>query len=164
MLNLEIVPLVTEILNDEPAVAVMWLVFAAKQAATIKLVAVNLLDPPSGHEVQKLSFVLRPRSLVLLVGVEDVLGRRKLKHVLIPHAADSLGEVREVITLGESIELRFVVQPNIYNILYARFLQPIEKMLSSRLGETDSEDFHVTYSKVQLRRPSILRPGLLILP
>ena len=143
MLDFYVVPFISQVLSHEAAMAMMWPVFAAKQAGTIKLSFVNSFNFSLRHQIEKFLGVQVPRTLLLLVLIEHVLRRRERWHVLVLHTAQLMHEVLQVITFGEARKLRHVVEAHIYQFSCARTLQTVKEMLRSCLSEANRENFHL---------------------
>ena len=73
--------------------AVVRLILAAEQAATVKSLPINILDVPFGHQIKKLVLVNVPCTPILLVLIQYILSRCQFGYVLIAEAADLLGEI-----------------------------------------------------------------------
>lgn len=102
MHNPPIRPLAREIVRDEPPIAVMRRVLAAKQTGAVYLVPVDGFYASPGHEIQEPHGVVLSSDMLLLVFVEHLLCRRENGHVLILDAAKRFGEVPQVLALRES--------------------------------------------------------------
>src|ERR1700723_1164072 len=88
---------------------------AAEQGHTLLEVdaAKCLVDLPLRHEPEELVFVVLPSAFALLVCVEHVLSRSEQGLVLIGCSDKLSQEVRQIRCLGESGELRGVVEPDV---------------------------------------------------
>jgi hypothetical protein len=77
MLDVDVTPVLLEVFSHQPSVAVVWLFFTAKEAGTVNEIAGDrAFDVTFVHQFQEALLVKRPVSLVLLVCVQYVLGRR----------------------------------------------------------------------------------------
>src|SRR2546423_14649039 len=111
VLDRDAVPVLREVLSDQPAVAVVRLVLAAEQDGIVEqFPRDSMLNVPLPHEFQELVFVPRPARALLLVIVEHGLRRRQVGPVNICHAAELIEEVPQVVPFGETRQLRAVVQ------------------------------------------------------
>src|SRR5579863_39310 len=115
MFNLYATPRLVEVFRDQTAVTMVRRFFATKKAPAVKKIAWRgFLYAPGAHQIEELSFVVRPVAVfLLLVRVKNFGCWSKLRHVHIFDAADCLREVPEIIPLGESGKLRDVVQAHV---------------------------------------------------
>ncbi len=138
VMDIDITPLVRQVLGNEAAMAMMGLVLAAKQAAPVEKVSgKGFLYLPLAHEVQKPGLVLGPNTLVLLVGVQHFFRRRQFRDVSIVDPVDGTEEVREIIPLGEAGELRDVIQTNVEDTDDSSGLQLCKELLGGLFREPD---------------------------
>src|ERR1700683_1631491 len=138
MLNPEPAPSVLEVLSDEATVAIIGSVLAAQQATVLDDISGELvLNRPLLHKVQEPTLVERPVAAPFLVLVEHLLSRRQQGKMEVVDGADLAKEESEVILLGESGELRNVVQPDVDQPLCIRPTNEPEEPLGTLLGESD---------------------------
>src|SRR6266849_10049973 len=97
--RLHVAPFPSELLEDQPSVAVFGRRLAAEQGGgRLEHPPVDLvLDLPLLHELQEATLVVLPAPLPLLVIVEQVLRRREQGLVEVLGAAYLLQEVAEVL-------------------------------------------------------------------
>ena len=101
-----------EVLGDEPAVTVVWFVFATEQAAAIELAGIEfVLDPAFRHQATEGDLVVLPRTLALPVGVKNGLRRRQDGDMDVVDPDDLLKEIRKILLASfanaESCDLLF---------------------------------------------------------
>ena len=122
--DLDAAPMLVQVLRDETPVAVVGLVFAA-QEATVRddLPGDRLLDPPLPHQGEEAILVGLPVALPLFEVVEDYLRRGKRGKVDVLHAAKLIEKVGEVVLLGETGELRPIVEPYVDDASGARLTE-----------------------------------------
>ena len=117
----DVLRVVLEVLGDQPPVAVVGGVLAARgsDGPPGEIPRAELfLDLPLTHQAKEACLVLIPRHLLpLLELVEDVLGGSEQRRVLIIGSGDLAQEVREIVPLGEAGELRAVVEPDVEQAL-----------------------------------------------
>jgi hypothetical protein len=144
MYRLDATPMFAEVLANQPSVAVFGSSFAAQQNrdSLEQFLRYPLLNAALGHEPAKPHFVFCPRSLVLLVRVEQGLSRREKRLMHIVRAADPVEEIAEVVSLREAGELRHIVQSDINETCYTCPLQDLKEVFRGMLGETDRVDLH----------------------
>ena len=97
-------------------------------------------------------FVGAPVAAVLLVVVQHLLRGRQRRYVHVVHAADFGEKKAQVVALGETGELRHVVEPNIHDAARTGRPQEFEEPTGGLLRETDGEDPHGC-------NPPLRRPG-----
>ena len=118
MRRLHPAPLALEVLDDQPPMAVVWLVLAAEEAALVDHVPGDrLVDSALLHQAQELGLVDRPGAAVLLVRVEDVGGGCELRDMHVVDLADFPKEEDQVVALAESRKLARVVEAHIDHAL-----------------------------------------------
>ena len=83
---------------------------------------------------------------MLLECIENVLCGGKQRLVFIGNAANLMKKVGEVGLLGESGELRGIIQPYVEQALDAVSLQCAEELAGSLFGKTDAVDLHLSSS------------------
>ena len=86
--------------------------------------------------------VLAPIAFALFECVENILGRRQQRLMLVFRAADLFQEIRQIRLLREPCQLRGIIQPHVQQALDAMRLQCAEKLSGAFLGETDAVDLH----------------------
>ena len=131
VLNFYVAPFLLEVLGNKASMAMMWCWFTAKKASTIQQISINFrLNVPRSHQVKELPFIGWPIAAVLLVVVKDVFIGSQQWGMDIVDVKNSLEKESEVILLGETGQLRNVIQSSVDNALKARLLEPREKLLS----------------------------------
>ena len=114
MNDLHIAPMSLEILGDQATVAVFGFVLTAQQASVGDRPSYPHLPNSSlVHECEELALVRIPVVMFIPISVQHLLGGRQLRHMHILHTADCVQKVFKVILLGETRQLRHVVQPNV---------------------------------------------------
>lgn len=113
MNDLHIAALFLQILGDQSAVTVVRLVFAAEQAAVVKFVYRQIFDGSFFDEREKFFFIRIPLDLILSVSVQNFLCRRKFRNVPVVNVAKIFREIRKVVTLGETRQLRNIIKPHV---------------------------------------------------
>jgi hypothetical protein len=141
--NIEITPLLPQILSDQSAVTMMWLLLTAKQT-TLRhdFFRDSIFDLALAHQIKKTAFIGLPVSLPLFVFVKHLLSRSELGEVHVVYPANLLQEKREVVSLGESGELRNVIEAHIDDPFCSGFSDGVEEFPSRLLGEPDRKHFH----------------------
>ena len=140
----KISPLLSQIFQDQPPVAVLRGRLAAKQCSgkrkqrTVQL----FFYPPLFHQSHEPPFVLLPRTFPLFVAVENFLGGGQQRLVPVLCAADLANEESQIVALGEPGELRNVVEADVQQLADARAFQKAEELLCRLFCETDGIDFH----------------------
>lgn len=139
--DFEFTPMGAEVFGDEPPMAMMGLVLAAQQAASLDGCRIDpLFDFALLHQIQKRMFIETPDPLVLFVGIEDVLGGREQGNVEVFDADYLLEKIRQVAAFRESGELRDIVEPHIDDPSGAALAEEFEKLGGRLLGEADGVD------------------------
>src|SRR6266516_5973604 len=144
MNDVDAAPALSQIFEDQPAMTHLRGGFAAKQHSgrgeerAVELVA----DVALPHEIQEARFVLRPRSFVLLVVVQHLLGGRQQRLVDILRATDFAEEITQVLAFRKSRQLGNVVEPYVEQTADSGAIQETEELLCRLLSETDGIDFH----------------------
>jgi len=133
MHDVDVPPFAGEVFRHQPAVAVVGLVLAAQKAAAVERFLRHLLDAPLLHQGQEPPLVVGPSALLLLVEIEDVLGGSQRRPMLAAHATDGLGEIGEIVALGEAGQLRDVIQAHVDDLPDADLFQPLEKNAQPRI-------------------------------
>ena len=143
MYDFDAAPMLRQVFSNQAAVALVGFFFAAKQAGAVNSIPRNIhLNLARLHQFNKLPFVLAPLAFVFLVGVKQILCRRKQRLVNVIHFADFAEKKFQVALLRESSQLRNIVEPDIHNSLCARIAEYRKKSFSGFFGEPYSEDFH----------------------
>ena len=144
MLDLDAAPSVAQVFGDKPTVTMMRLFFAAEKAATVKQFArYGLFNPAGPHEIHELVLVKRPVAVrLLLVGIENFRRRSEDREMNVVDVADSFSEISQIILLGETGELRDVVETHINKPLHAGFPQPRKEGLGGFFREAYGENLH----------------------
>ena len=114
-------PLALQVFHDQPPMAMVRLILAAKQDALLREQGLwnALLDLALSHQRQESLLIAGPITAMLLVFVEQLLSRRQHRLVMVGSAADGLQEILEVVTLRESGELRYVIETRVDQLLYS---------------------------------------------
>ena len=86
------------------------------------------LDASGAHQGEKCRLISIPTALLLLVGIEDFLRGGEKWLVLVGNTAYFEEEVGQISLLGESGELRGVIQPHIGQALNVIDLQCAEEL------------------------------------
>src|ERR1035437_3709216 len=73
--DFDIRPFIAKIFCNKSPMAVVRLIFAAEQAASINLLPINILNVTLGHQIKKLVLVNIPGTAILLVLIQDILRR-----------------------------------------------------------------------------------------
>lgn len=115
MNNGEVAPVVAQIFGDESAVTVFRRRLTAQQhGGNGEQTTVDaFFDAPFTHQVEKASLIRLPTPSLLFVFVEQFLCRGEQRLMLIVCATDHAQKVREVVALGESSQLRGVIQADV---------------------------------------------------
>jgi hypothetical protein len=109
--DLDVTPVFLKVIRNQPTMAVVRFLFAAEKTAIRDEVALDLLfDPPFLHQIQKLTFVGFPRSMVLLVGVEHFLRGRQKRQVDVANPVNLSKKVGEISLFYEAGLLRHIVE------------------------------------------------------
>ncbi len=138
-----------EVLGDEPAVTVVWFVFATEQAAAIELAGIEfVLDPAFRHQATEGDLVVLPRTLALPVGVKNGLRRRQDGDMDVVDPDDLLKEIRKILLLCKRGELRPVVQPRVNKPADACILEFREELAGALFRESDRENRHAWEASV----------------
>lgn len=119
--NFDITPFAVKVFGHESTVAVMWLVLAAEETHAIKDFSWHsILHSATGHQLEKLLFVVCPLAPLLPVCIKHQLRRSQFRSVGIIDFANRLQEKPKVILLGEAGELGYVIQADIENLHHSR--------------------------------------------
>ena len=114
VLDFDPAPVLLKVLGDEASVAVVGLVLATQEAALFeKVFGDGGFDAALSHEPEKIPFVGGPIAFLLLVGVQKFLSGRKVRHMDVVDAGDSVQEIFQVVLFGEARQLRNVVQTDV---------------------------------------------------
>ena len=91
--DFNIAPMLLEVFSNKSSMAMVGLVFTAKQAAPIEQALVDVFNVPGSHQLKKLVLVNRPVALRLFVLIANILASCDLWYMSLVNAADSLPEV-----------------------------------------------------------------------
>ena len=106
MYDLQVRPLLLEVLSNQAPMAMGRSLFAAKQAAVGDLLSGKAVFDLAGlHQSQEVSLVSGPVALLLLVGVQHCRGRRKNRQMDVAHLANLAEEELQVVLLRETCQL-----------------------------------------------------------
>src|SRR5947209_3978910 len=101
--DINVAPVLFEILRHQSPVTVVRLILAAEQAALgNRLLRYRFLDAPLLHQVEKAKLVGLPVGTLLPVLVEHLLGGRQCRNMNIVHPTDLSEEVSEIIPLRKA--------------------------------------------------------------
>ena|ERR1700719_2318407 len=84
-----------------------------------------------------------PGVALFFVIAKHAVFRRKEWHMVVRNVANPFEKEIQIICLGESGQLRRVVEPHVNYKLYFRSQKSIEKPLGGRLGEADRMNYRV---------------------
>lgn len=156
MLDVDVAPMLPEIFSNKTAVAMMWLFFAAEKTTVYQRFLGDLfLDASQLHESEKSLRIGVPRPVTLLVVIQHLLCRSKIREVDIIHSTNMLEEVDEILLLGKSRQLRHVIEPHVYDAFRPASSQRFEEGFRALLGEADREEIHVeAFSDSRAKDPS----------
>ena len=130
MFDLDVSPPLTEVFCHQSSVAVVGPVLAAEQAGTVEERWIKrILDSPTSHQRHEAFFILLPAPPLLLVSVQDLLCWRQARHVHVVHITDLAQKVGEVMPLGESSQLRHIVEAHIHYPFRPGITQRLEEFL-----------------------------------
>lgn len=120
---LHVFPVLAEVFGHESAMAFFGGRLAAQEAGFVReFLRYDILNFSLGEQSAKLSLVVAPVDFLFLVGVENFLGRGQFGLMDIFYARNFLEEVLDVLFLGETGQLRYVVQADVNDGTYASFL------------------------------------------
>ena len=107
MLNINVAPLVSQILSDKATVTMVWLFFAAQQTTAVQQFARRrVLDLPSADQVKELPLVQLPVSILgFLVRIENISRRREFRKMDVVNIADRLCKIPKIILFRETCKL-----------------------------------------------------------
>src|SRR5580658_311085 len=107
MLNINIAPLVFQILSDEATVTMMWLFFTAQQTAAVQQFARRrIFDLPGADQVKKLPLVQWPVSVLgFLVCIENIRRGGELGKMHVFDVADCSCEIPKIVLFREACKL-----------------------------------------------------------
>lgn len=143
--NFNVAPMLFQVLGDKPSMAAVRFILAAKQASVFDdLFRNGFFDPPLTHKRAKAYFIGLPIATSIPVVVQQLLRRRQFGHVYVIHLAEFAQEIREVVLLRETGELRPIVEPHVDDTPGAGLAKQIEKTLGGLSRESDGGDFHVS--------------------
>jgi hypothetical protein len=113
--DVEASPVLLEVLQDEPAMAVLGCGLAAEQDRrhSEERGVKPLFDAACAHQGEELTLVVVPTAFLLPVGVQHGLFGRQQRLVDVLGVEQLAQEVGQVLALGEGSELRGVVEPHV---------------------------------------------------
>lgn len=145
--NLQVPPFFTEILGDQPPVAVGGVLLAAEQARPVKNIAINAVYPPLFDQSSEPARVFLPGRPSAPVGVQQVGCWCHLEKVAVVDAGNLTREKDQIVFLGKPRKLRSIIQPHVDKGANVSPPQAGEKILRARSSESDREDLHGATSK-----------------
>lgn len=123
--------------------AMMGFVLTAKQTALgHNFFRDSVFDLALAHQIKETPLIGAPIPFLLLVFVQHLLGWSEIGKVDVVHPAYFLQEKREVVSLGESGELRNVIEAHINNPFRAGSSDRVKELPGRLLGEPDRKYFH----------------------
>lgn len=136
--NIEISPFRFQILDHEPTVTMMGLLFAAQKAAALERGGVNsFFDFPFSHQIEKSRLVNVPVAFVFLVCVQNICRRGQQWQVEVINIGNLFEEELKIVLFREASELRNIIEPDIKHPLGAAAAQELEEFRSSLFGKAD---------------------------
>jgi len=106
MLNLQTAPVLLQVFGNESAMTIVWLVFAAQQAAiTYDFFWYNFLNLSITHQIDEVAFVGIPVNSCLSVVTQQIFGRRQVWKVNIIHSTEFASKPGEIIFFCETSKL-----------------------------------------------------------
>jgi hypothetical protein len=118
---------------------------AQKNGGNFKQSPVQIaLNFPLSHERQELVLILFPLALAFLVSVEHLLGGSEQRDVDVFRLTNLPKKKCEVVSFGETSQLRGIVQANVQEPANSGASEDFEEFPRRFLGETDGIDFHVS--------------------
>ena len=143
VLGFNAAPFGVKVFGDEPPVAVMRQMFAAKQTTVVEQIRSDcLFHLPPGQQIQKLFFVNFPIAFAFFIRTEDVLSGSEFGQVNIPDASDFPEEVGQIFLFREAGQLRVVVQADVHDAPDPGVFQAREEFTRGFLGEAYGEKFN----------------------
>ena len=140
MYYLQVLPVLAEVFGDESAMAFFGGRLAAQEAGFVhELLRHDILNFSLGQQLAKLSLVPSPVDFFLFIGVEDFLGRRQFRLVVILNTRDFLQEVLKVQLFSKTGQLRYVIQSDVNDGTYTGFPENSEELTCSFLRKTYCE-------------------------
>ena len=137
MLNLQVAPVPVQVLGDESAMTMVWLVLAAQQTTITHYFLWNdFLNPSLTHQIDESAFVGIPVDSSMSIVTQQVFGRCKVWQVDVIHPAEFASEPGEVIFFCKASELRPIVEPYINDALDSRFPKKFKKTACGLLCES----------------------------
>lgn len=126
--------------------ALQRLFLAAQEACLMQQFRGNFpFNLSCGKQCQKVPLVNRPASLAFLEGVHYLLRRRQVRTMEIIDPADRPEEIAKIIPLGETGQLRDVVESYVDHSLDTRPDQQGKELLRRLLGETDGKYLNLAH-------------------
>jgi hypothetical protein len=123
--------------------AVLRCGFAAEQAAAVDYLARHgIFHLALRHQREELCLVGRPFATLFLVLIEHRFRGREFRQMHISDRKYGLAKKMEIIALGETGQLRNVVEPDIDQAGQAGAPQFAEKLAGRLLRKSDRENFH----------------------
>ena len=137
MLNLQVAPVPVQVLGDESAMTMVWLVLAAQQTTITHYFLWNdFLNPSLTHQIDESAFVGIPVDSSMSIVTQQVFGRCKVWQVDVIHPAEFASEPGEIIFLCKASELRPIVESYINDALDTRFPKKFEETVCGLLSES----------------------------
>jgi hypothetical protein len=102
------------------------------------------LDFALAHERQELVLILSPLALAFLVSIEHLLGGSEQRDVNVFRLTDLPKKKCEIVSFGETSQLRGIVQANVEEPANAGCSEGFKEFPRRFLGKTDGIDFHVS--------------------
>ena len=115
MCNGQIAPLVAQILSDQSAVATFGRRLTAQQHSRDgeQTTVDALFDASLAHQGKKATLIRLPAPFLLLILVKQILSRGEQWFMLVVCVTDHAQKIGKVVALGETSQLRRIVQANI---------------------------------------------------
>ena len=142
--NIDIAPLLFQVLGYNASMAAVRLILAAKQAPVgDDLLRNGFLNPPLMHQRNESVLIGCPIATPLAVVVQQLLRRREFGHVNVFHLTEFTQKIRKVVLLCETSELKPIVKPHVHDTRGTGITKQIEKMACGFSCEADGGDSHV---------------------
>jgi hypothetical protein len=94
------------------------------------------------HQIEKFILIDLPVPLVLLVRVQNVRCGCEIKQVLVIYLANRSREISQIIPLRKACKLRNVIQPNVQESFYLRFMEKCKKRLRRLFRKPNRENLY----------------------